>query len=59
MFDAVKRSFSNASKKRKLEIISNYARDPRVRFSVVSHSIDSTEEAASMIASENKGVLSQ
>ncbi len=34
LFNALKRSLSNATPKRKLEIIYYYSRDPRVRFSI-------------------------
>jgi len=40
LFNALKRSLSNATPKRKLDIIYYYSRDPRVKFS-----IDSKEEA--------------
>ena len=34
LFNALKRSLSNATPKRKLDIIYYYSRDPRVRFSI-------------------------
>ncbi len=40
LFNAVKRSFSNASQKRKLDIVHDYASDPRCKLSIVAHSIE-------------------
>ena len=34
LFNALKRSLSNATPKKKLDIIYYYSRDPRVRFSI-------------------------
>ncbi|HYY91887.1 MAG TPA: hypothetical protein VE955_07855 [Candidatus Dormibacteraeota bacterium] len=41
LFNALKRSISNATPKRKLDIIYYYSRDPRVKFSIALNGFSS------------------
>gem|GEM_PF-2435008 len=47
LFNALKRSLSNATPKRKLEIIYYYSRDPRVKFSISLNGFHSVGATAS------------
>lgn len=46
LFNALKRSLSNATPKRKLDIIYYYSRDPRVKFSISLNGFSSAGAAA-------------
>ncbi len=46
LFNALKRSLSNATPKRKLDIIYYYSRDPRVKFSISLNSFSSSGRTA-------------
>ncbi len=46
LFNALKRSLSNATPKRKLEIIYYYSRDPRVKFSIAMTGYTTTPPTA-------------
>ena len=42
LFNALKRSLSNATPKRKLDIIYYYSRDPRVKFSIALNGVSTS-----------------
>jgi len=46
LFNALKRSLSNATPNKKLDIIYYYSRDPRVRFSISLNGFSSNSPAA-------------
>jgi len=44
LFTVLKRTISKASQKRKLDIVHNYASDPRCKFSIIAQSAEGETE---------------